>query len=213
MPAEIEVPTEHLHEVVHEEHHKSSHGHGPGKGDPFTLYVALSSAVLAVLAAAAALFAGHHANEATIDRVRASDKWSYYQAKSIKANLLQTKVDLLKALEKPVSADDEAKATTYGQEKNEIEAEARAEEQSSQAHLDKHNALARSVTFFQVAIALGAISVLTRRRSMWFGSLAVGVAGVVFMALGFSMAIPEVHGAAGEKPAAHGAAHPGNAEH
>jgi len=32
---------------------------------------------------------------------------------------------------------------------------------------------------------VGAISVLTKRKSFWFGSLAMGVAGVILLVLGF----------------------------
>lgn len=196
MPAEIEVPTEHLHEAIHEEHHKSAHGsaHGHGHGDRFTLYVALSSAILAVLAAASALFAGHNANEAMIERVEASDHWSYFQAKGIKASVLKTKLELLGALERPVKPEEEAKLKEYAKEQAEIEAQAREKENASELHMEHHVVLARSVTFFQVAIALGAIAVLTRRRVLWWGSLAVGVAGTAFMVLGLMpMPQPEAH--------------------
>ncbi|HEX4461101.1 MAG TPA: DUF4337 family protein [Polyangia bacterium] len=39
------------------------------------------------------------------------------------------------------------------------------------------------MTVLQVAIALAAIAVLTRRRNVWFGSLGLGVIGAVFIAL------------------------------
>jgi len=212
LPAEIEVPTEHLHEVIHEEHHKADHGPGHGKPERFTLYVALSSAMLAVLAAAAALFAGHHANEATLERVEASDLWNYFQAKGIKASVLRTKLELLSALEKPVKPEEEEKVKGYTREQNEIEAKAREKELSSEIHLNKHNTLARSVTFFQVAIALGAISVLTRRRVLWIGSLLVGLVGIAFLVLGV-LPGPELHGEGAAKPAAHEAAPAGQAPH
>jgi len=38
---------------------------------------------------------------------------------------------------------------------------------------------------FQIAIAVGAISVLTRRRAFWFVSLAFGAAGILFVAQSF----------------------------
>ncbi len=188
MPVEIEVPTEHLHETIHEEHHKSTGGHhgeeAEGKGS-FTLGVALSSAILAVLAALAALFAGHHANEAMLDRVEAGDRWAYYQAKGIKANVLRSKLETLAALDKEANPKDEAKLDQYAEDQKEIEGKARGLTDASEQHLDRHNTLASSVTFFQVAIALGAISVLTKRKELWWASLAVGVAGAFFMVKGF----------------------------
>ncbi len=44
--------------------------------------------------------------------------------------------------------------------------------------------LARAVTGFQVAIALSAISVLSRRKVVWFFSIALGVIGAGFLVQG-----------------------------
>jgi hypothetical protein len=44
--------------------------------------VALSTAILALLAAIASLLAGEYANEAMMDQIEAADQWSYYQAKA-----------------------------------------------------------------------------------------------------------------------------------
>ena len=185
MPVEIEVPTEHLHETIHEAHHEST-GHAGGHGHGgFTLGVALSSAILAVLAALAALFAGHYANDAMIERIEAGDKWSYYQAKSIKRNMLQSKLDTLRALDKPVADSEVAKLAEYENEKNDIQTEARELTEESEAHLEQHTRLAGSVTFFQIAIALGAIAVLTRKRALWLASLGVGVGGMLAVGYGF----------------------------
>ena len=185
MPVEIEVPTEHLHEAIHEEHHKSGgHGEGHGQGG-FTLGVALSSAILAVVAALAALFAGHYANDAMLERIEAGDKWSYYQAKSIKESVLRTKVATIEAMGKPADPKDEKKIEKYEEEQGDIQSEANKLTDESEAHLTQHTRLAGSVTFFQVAIALGAIAVLTKRKELWFGSLLVGLLGAGTMAYGF----------------------------
>ena len=56
--------------------------------------MALSTAVLAVLAAIASLLSGQHANEAVMDQIEASDQWNYYQAKGIKAAVLDVKMSL-----------------------------------------------------------------------------------------------------------------------
>ena len=207
MPVEIEVPTEHLHETIHEEHHKSSghgEGHGHGHGG-FTLGVALSSAILAVVAALAALFAGHYANDAMIERIQAGDQWAYFQAKGIKANVLRSKMATLEALGKPIDGKDAAKAKQYDEEQAEIQVEAAKLTDESEAHLTQHTRLAGSVTFFQIAIALGAIAVLTRKKALWLGSLLVGLAGAGTMAYGF-MPPPEKEHAPtkkGEHPESH----------
>ena len=53
------------------------------------MMVALTAALLSVLAAITALFASHYANEAMIEQIQASDQWSFYQAKGIKSVVLE----------------------------------------------------------------------------------------------------------------------------
>src|SRR6478672_2474172 len=83
---ESEVPLEHLHEQVH---HSAEHS-----GETWISWVALSTAILAALAAIAALLSGRHVNEAMMNQIEASDQWNYYQAKGIKAAVLDAKMSL-----------------------------------------------------------------------------------------------------------------------
>jgi hypothetical protein len=174
-----EVPTEHLHEEMHE--HANGHGGKPG----WVMGVALTAAILAAFAAVAALMAGHHVNEAMIDQIRASDKWSFYQAKGVKAAVLGSKLELLEGLEKQVTKSDKEKLAQYKTEQEEIQKEARECEDSSHHHLHQHVIFARAVTMFQVGIAIAAISVLTHRRKFWIFSIIVGLVGVVFLVQAF----------------------------
>jgi len=174
---ESEVPTEHLHEEM--EHH-ASHGKAP-----WMMGVALSSALLAGFAAVCSLLAGHHANEAMVDQIQSSDKWAYYQAKGIKSAVLGSKMELLEAEGKPVSDKDVQKIAGYKKDQDDIAAEANEKQKSAEAHLHRHVIFARAVTLFQIAIAIGAISALTNRRSFWFVSLAFGAGGLLFLAQGW----------------------------
>ncbi len=166
---EIEVPVEQVQEELH---HQAEHSR-----DRWVSRVALSSALFAALAAVAALLAGHHSNEAMIEQIQASDRWSHYQAKSIKSSVLSTRMAIFEALGKPVSEKDSEKLKEYQKEQDEISTEAKEKEHVSAHHLAIHQVLARSVTFFQVAIALAAISVLTKRRRFWYVSLLFGAVG------------------------------------
>ena len=180
MPEEIEVPTEHLHESLEEAAHGAhgAHGHAAPQGRDWISHVAVTAAVLAVLAAVAALLAGHHANEGVLESIQASDRWSYYQAKGIKSSVLSTKVELLRELEHTPKPADEKQIEAYRDEQKEIEAEAKGLERSSEQHMHVHNIFGRTVTLFQIGIALAAISVLSRRKWVWFGSLALSAVGV-----------------------------------
>ena len=169
-----EVPLEQVQE--HIEHHAHAEGGG------FVSGVALSTAILAALAAVVSLLAGDHANEAMINQMKASDQWAYYQAKGIKANVLNAKTELIVAQGQKISEKDQAKIEKYAEEQKEIEKKATELQEDSEKHLGKHKLLAPAVTMFQIAIAIGAISVLTKKKIFWGVSLLFGVAGLGFFA-------------------------------
>jgi hypothetical protein len=168
-----EVPLEHLHEEIH---HHAQHA-----GVPWISWVALSTAIFAVLAAIAGLLAGMHANEAMMSQIQASDQWGYYQAKSIKAAILEAKTTLASE----ATERDKEKAARYQDEQEKIKHEAEHKQVEAREKFHKHEVYARSVTMFQIAIAIAAISALTKRRRFWFVSLVFGAAGLVFLALGW----------------------------
>lgn len=169
---EIEVPLEHCHEAISE--------HAEQSGERWISGVALSTAILAVLAAIAGLLAGTRANEAMLAQIESSDQWAYYQAKGIKAAVLDAKMTLTGA----PNAKDTEKAAKYQEEQAEIQKEAKAKEHEAKSSFYKHEVFARGVTLFQIAIAVAAISALTRRRAYWFVSMTLGVAGCYFLGSG-----------------------------
>jgi Domain of unknown function (DUF4337) len=171
---EAEVPLENLHEEIH---HRAEHG-----GEKWISWVALSTAILAVLAATAALLSGQHANEAMMSQIEASDQWNYYQAKSIKASVLDAKMALASG---PNNADSQ-KRDRYEKEQEEIKKKAEEKEAEAKSNFHQHEVFARGVTMFQIAIAIAAISALTKKRAFWMVGLLFGIAGCVFLALGFA---------------------------
>ena len=173
---ELEVPTEHLHEKLHESALESE--------ENWVLKVALTAALLAVFAAITALFAGHHANEAMIEQVKSSDQWAFFQAKGIKSAVLESRMEILASLGNEPSAKDADKVNSYKEEQKEIEKKAREFGELSEHHLSVHNTLAKGVTLFQISIAICAISALTRMKWLWYGSMALGLAGMVFLGMG-----------------------------
>jgi hypothetical protein len=179
MPEEIEVPIEQLQEDLHE----AAEGHGH-EGPSWIIKVALSSAIIAVMAAVAALLAGHYANDAMLEQMKATDKWAEFQAKSIKRNVLITKMETLAAMAKEKNEEDVARLETYRKDQEKVQEEATDLEKESAAHMTVHSTLARSVTFFQIAIALAAIAALTRKKQMWLFSLVISVGGTFFFVLG-----------------------------
>jgi len=168
---EAEVPLEHLHEHV-----KESAEH---TGEAWISWVALSTAILAVLAAIASLLSGEYANEAMMNQIETSSQWSYYQAKSIKSSVLDVKMGLSGVPDE----QDQFKRARYEKEQEEIKSEAEHKQAAAKSYFHKHEVFARGVTMFQIAIAIAAISALTKKCRFWFVSLVFGAVGCVFLVL------------------------------
>ena len=174
---EIEVPLEQIHEQLKERSLESE--------ERWILLVALTAAILAVFAAIASLLAGHYANEAMIEQLQASDQWAFYQAKGIKSAVVESKIDLMAQLGKEANPKDEEKVKKYKEEQKEIEKTAHEKECTSALYLVLHNKLARGVTVFQIAIAICAISALTKRKWLWYGSILLGIIGIILLGIVF----------------------------
>ncbi len=162
---EIEVPMEHLSEEINERAEEAK------KDKRWSFYVAISTALMAVFAAISSLMAGHHSNEALIEQIRASDQWNYYQAKGIKAEILSLNSK---------GKNDSVKIKKYNKDQQTIKASADDHEKLSERHLNRHIILARSVTLFQIAIAISAISILTQKRPLWYLSILLALTGLIF---------------------------------
>jgi hypothetical protein len=97
---------------------------------------------------------------------------------------LKTKQDLLAALGKPVSEKDNEKLAEYDTQQKEIKTEAEKLAKESRVLLHRHETFSHSVTFFQISIAVSAMSVLVRSRRLWAISLAFATVGAGFMVFG-----------------------------
>ena len=124
---EIEIPTEHLHETIKEKAEELL-----GKDESkLSMYIAICTALMAVIAAIAGLLAGHYSNEALIDQIKSSDRWSFYQAKSIKAEI--------HILQPAVAGVVHKSGEQIKKEEEEIKIQAEQFEKSSEIKLDKQN--------------------------------------------------------------------------
>ena len=169
---EIEIPTEHLHEQIKE---KAEELMGKSEGK-LSMYIAICTALMAVFAAIAGLLAGHFSNEAVIGQIKASDQWAFYQAKSIKAAIQSLQPQVAGVLRK---SPEQIK-----KEEEEIKKMAQEFEKESAINLEKHSWLAKAVTFFQVAIAISAISILSRKTMLWYVGILLALIGSTFFIIG-----------------------------
>jgi Domain of unknown function (DUF4337) len=180
----------------HELEHAAQGGHhGHGNEDSgsrrMTAQIAVVTAIIATIGAIFAYMggatqanAGLFKNNAAIKKTEASNRWNYYQAKSSKQNLAELAVELVAAPEKKATFQEEIKR--YKTEKAEIKLEAEKLEKESndwdkksddQLHL--HHRWAQATTTLQVAIALAAIALLTKKRWLEYAMFIVAAGGVI----------------------------------
>lgn len=191
MPESPEIDTDRLRETIDAEIEK--------EGGTLLRSVALTTALLAALAAVAALQAGGSANEALLLKTEstrlqaeASDQWAYYQAKGIKAAMVDSVAQFWTALDKPVPGDLAASRARYIEDQRKSKENAEALEQRRDRHsaeadhlMHRHEFYAGSVALLQVSIALGAVAALTRSRAVWIGSSALGLFGAAVLGYAF----------------------------
>ena len=94
-------------------------------------------------------------------------------------------INLLTALEKQIPAEVSAKKSSLDKEKAAIKLDAENLEKDSEAHMRAHVVFSRGVTIYQIAIAISAIAIVTRRKFMWYISILLTVAGSYFLVMGF----------------------------
>jgi hypothetical protein len=171
-----EVPTEHLHEHIQEAAHESK--------DKWSMLVAISTAFMAAFAALSSLMAGHQSNEALITQIKASDQWSYYNAKGIKAEIADGVAQIKSTNQADSTRSISLREAKLKEDQKKIKEKADDLEKESELHLNKDVTLARAVTFFQIAISISAISILSKKRSLWYISLLLFAAGVFQFVIG-----------------------------
>lgn len=183
---------------VHGPHdHELEHASQHGSSDGFAGRIAVTTAILATLGALFAYQGGAtqadamlFKNNAAIKKTEASDQWNFYQAKSSKQNL----AELGAALTTDSKAENYRKdVERYKTEKagiqqkaEALEAESREWDERSEAVMHVHHRWAQATTLLQVAIALAAIALLTRRKWLQTGVYLVSAGGI---ALGIAAAL------------------------
>lgn len=183
---EFHVHGPHDHEIEHAAEHAADDGFA-GRIAVTTALLAIVAAMFSYLAGATQATAALYKNDAAISKTEASNQWAYFQAKSTKENFAELAILLGPADSRASLRMDAAR---YGKEKTEIESAARRLEERSmewdrksaeEMHL--HHRWAQATTALQVAIAMAAIALITRRRWLQGVVYAFSAAGVVLGAM------------------------------
>jgi hypothetical protein len=157
-------------------------------------WLALSTAIMAVLAALTTLYMGKYSSRAIMAQGQESDQWAFYQAKSIKEHTFeisrkQLELQMLgqkgltgeseEAYKKTI-AKYEGDIKRYGEERKEIKAKADDIAKRKLLAQDMGGNFAYGLIFLQIALMLSSISSLTKRKYLWYIALAATVGWVFF---------------------------------
>ncbi|WP_295386247.1 DUF4337 domain-containing protein [uncultured Thiodictyon sp.] len=166
--------------------------HEPGhRAHPLAQYVAIFTALLSTLGAVVSYQSAYtlseamlQKNDAVLKRTQAADLWNFYQAKSVKAHLMEMATELAPPERQ---ASYRAEAQRYNREKDELKAKADAFEKESEkvnwesaASLAPHHRQAQAMTLIQIAISVASVTALTQRRWLFIvaGIAAAGGVGL-----------------------------------
>jgi len=170
----------HDHELEHAAQHDPAGM--AGQLAVITAILATVGALFAYMGGATQANAGLYKNDAAIKKTEASNQWNYYQAKSGKQNLSELALELAPESRKAFYTDE---IKRYKTEKAEIklaaeklDAESKAWDDKSAEQMHQHHRWAQATTVLQIAIAMAAIALLTKKRwleKLVFGASAVGI--------------------------------------
>ncbi len=154
--------------------------------------VSLTMAILAVMVATVTLL-GHRAHtEEILLQTKATDQWSYYQAKNMRRNNLEALDDVLTALEntKEGRAEEVRKhfheeIDKYRDQQKDIQGEARGLESEVQMVSRRADRFDLGEVFLEVALVVTSITLLTDKRAYWYFGFVLAAIGVVCAASAF----------------------------
>ena len=179
MSEEFEVPAQHEHALEHAAHTESL-GRWVAM---FTAVLATVGAIISYQNSASESQGLEFKNEAIFKKSEASDQWAYYQAKGIKEVVVAHATGANEAERQALAAE----AKRYAGEKADIqkkalgfEEESREADQASARAFQPHHRLAQALALVQVAIAMAALTVLTRQRWLLLMAGASAAGGIGF---------------------------------
>ena len=162
-----------------------------GRENPSLAPISVTMAILAVCVAVVSLL-GHRAHtEELLLQNRATDQWSYYQAKNIRRHNYEMGVDLLSMMEfkdraqaDKVREKYQKEAERYTKEQAEIEELAKDLEKDSALQQRKANRFDLGEVFLEIALVISSLALLSRKRFYWFLGIVSGLAGLGVAATG-----------------------------
>ena len=157
-------------------------------------WLALSTAIMAVLAALTTLYMGKYSSRAILAQGQESDQWAYYQAKSIKGHTFEvaarpsnSSTSRKRGWQPRVAAEYESTLAKYGDdikrydsEKKEIKDKAEGLAKAKLKAQEMGGNFAYALIFLQIALMLSSIASLTKRHYLWYIGLLCNIGWLFF---------------------------------
>jgi hypothetical protein len=171
--------------------HREHAEHAAHANDPFISQVSITVAALAVLAAAAGSLESVEggaaitaSSQSVLEQDKATDSWNEYQADSLKRHLY--------AIAAKEGGPHEAEFRRNAEEQNAKQSSIRTRALASEAarnrlvaesaeHERRHHWLTGAATLLEIGIAMSTVTIITKRRPLWIGALALGVSGLALL--------------------------------
>jgi hypothetical protein len=184
---------------------KNKEGKALSRSEGEAVLKGLASVTITIFAAILAISAwlgGQVSGKILANNVELNDTWAFYQAKSIKQNLYFVNMEDIRAqLEDPTTPPNVRKILTEravryqaiidklesdpsGHGKKEIMAQARALESERDLLKKRSPFFGMANTILQIAIVLSTTAILAVSMALWYGSIGVGIIGLLLLADG-----------------------------
>jgi hypothetical protein len=167
------------------------------KDDKWVKMVALTTTVVAVLTAIATMQSGGNTTKIQLLTTDENNKWSYFQAKSIKQHISEEQKNILEIdAQLPGNAGKTARAkltdctadiARYDSEKKSIQTDAENVSKQITTLKKRGGNFGNALLFFQIAVLLSSVSVLFHIKYMWQIGLVSAAGALIYLANAFMM--------------------------
>ncbi len=172
-----------------------------GNKENWTTYLSITTVLIALCATLSTFKGGGYSNKSLMSQTKASDQWAFYQSKSIKSYIFGMQKDNMELQRDLIAKSNKDKEILdkYDKQINEYSKKiAQYEVDKQQAAQDAKKfeserddckihsaAFGIAVIFLQISILLSSIAALAKKKFVWYLSLIVGIAGIVYFFNGF----------------------------
>ncbi len=164
-------------------------GHTPHAENPFEKRVAFTIAVTAMIVAITSMLGKGFSTEAIVKTTEAANKWAYYQAKSVKKNIVENTgrvLEISSAEKEKENAKNhltklEEQSKRYEEEMVEIKNEAEKLDKEALNYLHHSTKAEYAMLFLEMGIVLSSLAILSKIKIFWFGGIGSTIIGTIIL--------------------------------